>query len=98
MRKKGRIVLLAVVLGLGTILLIRLWPSREPSYEGKPLSYWIATLLSSSTTNGFASAEQEEVVREAILKMGTTNAIPLLLKWGFDHSPVQNWIVGAFPA
>src|SRR3954469_6070713 len=97
MQKRGRIVLLAVVLGLGTLLLIALWPSREPSYEGKPLSSWVDTLIDIGLPITLTGTEHEEVVREAILKMGTTNAIPLLLKWAFEASPVHIRILGAFP-
>jgi tetratricopeptide (TPR) repeat protein len=77
---KSRAALLRLFLfaGLGGLLWLTLAP-REPSYQGKPLSFW----LSRAAESGLFLADQKDPnakeCREAIRGMGT-NAIPMLLR------------------
>jgi hypothetical protein len=96
MRKRGRIVLLAVALGLGTILFIALWPSREPSYEGKLLSQWVDSLIDTNRPSDLASEKEQEVVCKAVRQMAT-NAVPFLVKWVSCDWPVHSRLFRAIP-
>jgi len=63
------VTLLIAVLGFASWLLLR--PDPEPSYQGKPLSYWLEGLALGSTPPAQAN--------EAVRQIGT-NAIPTLLR------------------
>jgi hypothetical protein len=69
------VLFLAIVLGV--IAWVR-WDSREPSYEGKPLSVW----LEGYAPNG--TQETRWAADEAVYSMGT-NAIPILLRRLGEH-------------
>ena len=77
---KGRAgwLLLFLIAGLGGWLGLRLI-SREPSYHGKPLSFWLSRAEESSVASRGRKDPKAAESREAIRAIGT-NAIPVLLR------------------
>jgi hypothetical protein len=87
MRTHRRKLLLAALLVLGIAAIILgiayLGSPREPSYEGKTLSAWIAPFCRQTTTNLDAPAgpqhfEELQPTRRAVSQIGT-NALPFLI-------------------
>jgi tetratricopeptide (TPR) repeat protein len=76
-KRRAGLLLVLLVVGVGALLRRTLVP-REPSYQGKPLSYW---LLRAAESGAFYNPKDPQVVecREAIRSIGT-NAIPTLLR------------------
>ena len=77
MRTWQKALLIVVTVGLTTWGLVAIRRDKEPSYEGKPLHYWVGCFYTQKTRE---SAPREAKATEAIRHMGT-NAFPLLLKW-----------------
>jgi hypothetical protein len=78
------LVLLTAGLVLGAAGLFILWASdREPAYQGRKLSEWLAA-YGSAFSDGPRTAAQEQAA-EAIRHIGT-NGLPSLLAW-FLHEP-----------
>lgn len=74
---KRRKWIFAVLAGLLVIVAIRTtWSEREPSYQGRPLSYWL-TLKNNDDDD---AVRDEPHFDEAIRQMGT-NCLPFLLRW-----------------
>lgn len=66
----------AILAGLLTVLAVKFaWPERQPSYQGRPLTYWL----------NFKNNDDDDAVRdaphfeEAIRSMGT-NCLPCLVR------------------
>src|SRR6185437_14630951 len=80
MKKRKRILLIAVVsliiCASGLLLYISHEP-LEPSYEGKPLGYWLNANISGQREPGFSPTVWE--AKLAIRQMGT-NCLPQLLR------------------
>src|SRR5262245_48150901 len=66
-------ILLAFVAVLAALLLFR---AREPTYEGRPLSYWTDLYFQSAR---MAAPEQRKLADEAVRRIGT-NSIPYLIE------------------
>src|SRR4051812_24470518 len=60
---------------VGGILLFAFWPSREPAYAGKPLSYWLRQDFWSIRGGKGPSPQAEDAVRQI-----GTNALPTLIR------------------
>ncbi len=71
-RKTRRLLLLALLIAaVGVVVWIVLRPDPEPTYQGKPLTYWL---------DGFVSGNPSpDEATEAVRQIGT-NAIPTLLR------------------
>ncbi len=70
---------------VGIALLLWLTREREPAYQGKTLSEWIAAQMEEIFDSpGGRSSESKSA--EAIRQMGT-NTVPWLLKWARYESP-----------
>jgi HEAT repeat protein len=63
--------------GIAAILLLTLLREREPQYQGRPLSQWLAFLAGGHANDPDISLHDAE---EAIDHIGT-NALPFLIKW-----------------
>src|SRR5690348_12098163 len=109
---RRRLLLLLTGAVLIASLLVFLWPERgpkEPRYQGKSLSEWIARAVPIPRAPSM-HADAEEAIRH----MGT-NALPCLLQW-LDYQPVwwrekyrstfmkikrpqriRNWLLGIKP-
>ena len=94
---RGRVIPSIIILcALGTVLWILLHRrASEPSYQGKPLSYWVRCLSIPRTPH--SSAAQEDKAMEAIRHIGT-NAFPLLLQWlCYDNSVSRGHLWASLP-
>ena len=71
--KKRRVILLAAILALASVVTISVWPdaSPEPRYNGRKLSDWVLD---------YPQAGASDEAEAAIRAIGT-NAIPCLLRW-----------------
>jgi hypothetical protein len=95
---------LCILLAIG---LVALWPrEREPEYNGKPLSVWLALYADHPTNWTFAQigghmtmskfqrlpgVPSPDEAAEAIRKIGT-NALPFLLKWiNYEPPAWKTW-------
>lgn len=87
----------AVLLAALTLLVMRFWPSSEPTYKGRPLSYWFTQLpaVSGNETVRFSqsiywatpsNALDHKGALVAVRGMGT-NSLPFLLRKLGRHSP-----------
>src|ERR1700687_4598345 len=77
--KKTAIVMMSLLVAVIGGLLYLALPPREPSYQGKPLSYWLAKCEEVGTISADTKDPKERECREAIRHIGT-NAIPALLR------------------
>jgi len=67
------------VLVLVALMVVVVWPDREPSYGGRSLSQWVGFLAPATRPSALEEAG------EAIRHIGT-NGLPYLLKW-IQHEP-----------
>src|SRR5262245_12543789 len=74
MRTRRKFAWIFISCGIALVLLLTLWPEREPKYKGRSLSQWIATLDGSDPEISTHEAEL------AIRSIGT-NGIPFYVKW-----------------
>src|ERR1051326_7969084 len=98
MRTRARKFLLAALLVVGLVLLISgivyVSSSHEPTYQGKPLSQWIAPFCIQTTTNPYAPGgpqhfQELQPTRRAVTEIGT-NALPFLIaKLNHRESPMH---------
>jgi HEAT repeat protein len=87
--KKRRIILLALALIVVFVITILVWPGeREPEYQGKKLSEWLAQYSQRTTDfdSGSNGTERDEAAA-AVRHIGT-NALPFLLEW-MSHEPAK---------
>src|SRR5689334_21596632 len=84
-QREKRTVLLALVAVLLSIALFLLgYRTREPSYNGHPLNYWVAVLDKQPAAGTGPNIEGEQATN-AIVHIGAA-ATPFLVKWfKFDH-------------
>lgn len=83
-RKKRVILLCLIIAALALITLLAYHPtSREPSYDGHPLSFWVASLNGAS-----ALSDNYRQATNAIEHIGVA-ALPFLVKWLSDYNPPQ---------
>jgi tetratricopeptide (TPR) repeat protein len=75
---RAGLLLLFLVAGIGGLLWWTMIP-REPSYQGKPLSFWLTTAIEHG--GAFSDPKDPKAIecREAVCSIGT-NAIPVLLR------------------
>jgi hypothetical protein len=78
-RKRKKLIALALGLAVISAFIAFELHDREPTYEGHPLSYWVERYSVERFTPRTDITRDEEVA-EAIKNIGT-NAIPFLLKW-----------------
>src|SRR5262249_30414031 len=77
MRKRRILVAVLAALAATAILFYR--PRKEPSYNGRPLGYWVRRL---------ASGPRQDTLRaEAALRLAGTNAVPFLVEWLKEPPP-----------
>lgn len=82
MNNRRGILLLAGILGFAFLVWMIIPPgSREPSYGGKPLSYWVLQIDTPT--------EPHDVLPEEAIRHIGTNALPFLMKWLRDD-PIGN--------
>ena len=96
MPTRGKLILLAIGGGLAALLLFLTWPNREPSYQDKPLSYWIGRLVDTNSAKGLASKSEQQIVRDAIHHMGP-NAISRLGNWASYDCPLRLRLLRILP-
>jgi hypothetical protein len=88
MRTWQKALLTVATVGLATWVLLATRGDNEPSYEGKPLHYWVNCF--SAPTQTYKPTSQEPKATEAIRHMGT-NAFPILLQWlCYDNTIPRN--------
>jgi hypothetical protein len=81
MSSRGKLLLIITGAGLAMLLVLPSWRNREPSYQGKSLSYWIGCFTDThAPIPSWASEQQTEMARTAVRSIGT-NGIPLLVEW-----------------
>src|ERR1700687_4254230 len=79
-----------VVLGPLIVVLLGVvwWQFREPTYQGKPLNYWIEQMI----------RHVDSQAAEAALREIGPRAIPLLLARNrYERSEFQRWYRAAYP-
>jgi hypothetical protein len=93
MSTRAKLIALAIGAAVTVLFALAIWPDREPSYQGKSLSYWVGSFSNAnSPIPGWASAAQTEMARNAIRHIGT-NGIPLLIEWvSYDGRRRRNWL------
>lgn len=74
MKIRRRNLLIVIGFAIAAVLLLALWREREPRYEGKSLSQWMATI------DRGGALEAQEKGEQAIRQIGT-NGTPFLLRW-----------------
>ena len=74
LRRKWLFAVLAGLLIVGVIRFV--FSDRQPSYQGKPLAYWLCL----KNNDDDDAVRDEPHFEEAIRSMGT-NCLPCLLKW-----------------
>src|SRR4051812_22980361 len=72
------VVVLLLIAAIGGVICMAL-PPREPSYNGQPLSYWLARCEETGPISADIKDPKARECREAIRHIGT-NAIPFLLR------------------
>jgi hypothetical protein len=88
MRTWQKALLIVIPAGLATWGLVANWGDAEPSYEGKPLNYWVAFFHVPKRTS--KPTAQQAKATEAIRHMGT-NAFPPLIEWlRYDNTIARN--------
>src|SRR5688572_8696447 len=88
MKRPRKIVFTMAALGVGFAALAFLTSGREPRYEGRSLTDWLALSLSGNQQGDDASIQDE--VASAVKAIGT-NAVPCLLQWlqSKEESPTK---------
>ncbi|HLH52035.1 MAG TPA: hypothetical protein VKY92_00240 [Verrucomicrobiae bacterium] len=85
---------MVLTVGVATWVLVATRADPEPSYEGKPLHYWVNCF---SVPKNPKSTGREAKATEAIRHMGT-NAFPTLLQWlCADSTEVRNYLWRRLP-
>src|SRR5580765_2352257 len=77
MRTRRKFAWLFISCGIALVLLLTLWPRREPQYKGRSLTQW-AILLNGGYANEPDISRHD--AEEAIRHIGT-NGLPFYLKW-----------------
>ena len=97
LRSKQSYRAIAALLVFGVLMVCWLQPrrKREPTYQGRTLSFWVQQNVPSATNLPFAVTLSPEAA-SAIRQIGT-NAVPTLIRWMRypDKSPamkVSNWL------
>jgi hypothetical protein len=80
MSKRAKPIALAIGAAVTALLVLATWHNPEPSYQGKPLSYWIRPFLDTNGPYSRPSASQLTIATNALHHIGT-NVIPLLVQW-----------------
>jgi HEAT repeat protein len=78
MTKSRRILVAALLAAVVTALAWQLFHSREPRYQGKALSAWLADLNTGPIVQGDYTGETHDTAADAFRHIGT-NALPQLL-------------------
>jgi hypothetical protein len=86
MRTWQKALLTVVTVGLATWVLLATRGVKEPSYQGKPLHYWVSCFSGPRQTP--EPTPREVKATEAIRHMGT-NAFPILLQWLCYDNTIQ---------
>src|SRR5262249_53176969 len=89
MRKKRTLLLCAACALLVILAFLAFMPSHEPSYDGHPLSFWVAA-LATATPIGLDTPTPRDQLRKAtnaIDHIGVA-ALPFLMKW-IQYEPAQ---------
>jgi hypothetical protein len=92
MSKRKKITLAAACLLVAVATFALLTHQSEPSYQGLPLSAWLA--ISSGLAEGRSAASPDEFEGDAAVRAIGTNAIPYLLKWIANKQPF--WTPAAY--
>ena len=89
MPKRRLILACCSALAIAVTVTLLLWP-HEPSYQGRPLSYWVRLL---SIRSRFQPGRDEA---ETALRLAGTNAVPFLVKWVKGEEGPISRAVGTF--
>src|SRR5690349_2786311 len=97
MSKRAKPIALAIGAAVTALLVLATWHNPEPSYQGKPLSYWIRPFLDTNGPYSRPSASQLTIATNALHHIGT-NAIPLLVEWvSYDAEGRRNRLRSFLP-
>src|SRR4051812_17502689 len=88
-RKRRRLLLVAILVSLLGVACIYLANDREPRYQGKELIIWL-DLCSDPSHPGYAAEGLEADHARSTLAAIGTNAVPLLVKWIGYETPWWN--------
>jgi hypothetical protein len=75
------VILIAVACLAAVVVAVLVWPGeREPEYQGKKLSEWLAASVNYQKAGSLVSMPQADEAPYAVRQIGTS-ALPFLLKW-----------------
>ena len=91
------LLLCGIVAALAALLILALTRvPPEPSYQGKPLTYWVQQLADTNSPTGLVPQAAFEPVRQALLHMGT-NATLMLADWACYDRPLRRHLLQKLP-
>ncbi|MDB6023920.1 MAG: repeat protein [Verrucomicrobiales bacterium] len=91
MKRRARILVAIGLLALLSGVAYRVWHPREPSWQGKPLSRWVA---------GFEAPATEQSYKDSAvaLRQIGTNALPMLMRmFQVEDSPAKQKLMEVVP-